>query len=585
MKSSSRDTQEKTAASLTDISKSSITNTSSMYSSPHESGPPEGSDTVRTKREFEDELGSCNAISPALLTPPTSPPSQKPNITLRETNRMEVKPRINVSTLKSLLGLDDWRCGALKPNGQPCRMEIGHKTQDRVIFQIESMIELQQSSSDFDIQLNKLVMLVHCHYHDHGYVKDSRIEAWTMVFPTGDDNIDPLVLIERKIRKALGRVETECIGITVKKVRCRHKIGGEKVENCLKTINEIVKPEVYLEGAYFDWFLKVLETNMYCHVHLNKQGYKKVALWRSTITEILEKADAELAGSTKRNTTRNSEDQARTSNPDEFESISAEKGNDIVLRHLRSQTPPKSQPLFVEFNQDPVKFWPKAFNINPFEIIARSDRIADYQSSYTLLQSEITKRLDYEDQRDGYIYMYEVEGNKGFVKIGYTTQTREKRHEEWRYSCNRDPKVLYPTSPDSSMKIPNARRVEALCHAELDHRRTRIYCRGCLKQHIEWFEINPAEAIGVIQKWSKWMATHPYQLTQIRKATHWSLKEEEKRKVANIDQFLKDMSAVAMPIMEQGNSEPRLSVAGNRSGKEPKRNNTSETHHASCTKT
>jgi hypothetical protein len=29
----------------------------------------------------------------------------------------------------------------------------------------------------------------------------------------------------------------------------------------------------------------------------------------------------------------------------------------------------------------------------------------------------------------GYFYVYEVEGNKGFVKIGFTTQTIEDRLE------------------------------------------------------------------------------------------------------------------------------------------------------------
>jgi hypothetical protein len=56
-----------------------------------------------------------------------------------------------------------------------------------------------------------------------------------------------------------------------------------------------------------------------------------------------------------------------------------------------------------------------------------------------------------------------------------------------------------------------------------------------LKQHIEWFEISPTEAIRVIQKWSKWMETGPYQ--------SGVLKEEERRRAANMDEFMKEISA------------------------------------------
>jgi hypothetical protein len=142
----------------------------------------------------------------------------------------------------------------------------------------------------------------------------------------------------------------------------------------------------------------------------------------------------------------------------------------------------------------------------------------------------VTKPLDGRDQEDGYVYLYVVEGNKGFVKVGYTGRSTEIRHKELGFDCNRDPKVLYPIPSNSAMVVPHARRIEALCHAELDHRRIRIYCRGCLKQHIEWFEISPAEAIAVIQKWSKWMTTRPYQSIQLRSVVKWTLKEEEMRR-------------------------------------------------------
>jgi hypothetical protein len=171
------------------------------------------------------------------------------------------------------------------------------------------------------------------------------------------------------------------------------------------------------------------------------------------------------------------------------------------------------------------------------------------------------KSLDRTDREDGYVYLYEVEENKGFVKIGYTGRSTETRHKEWDFDCNREPKVLYPIPSGSAMVVPNARRVEALCHAELDHRRIRIYCKGCLKQHIEWFEISPAEAIGVIQKWSKWMTTRPYQSIQLRSVVKWTLKEEEMRRARDIDQFMKEISVAAISTVASGLNLEKVEAA------------------------
>jgi hypothetical protein len=63
--------------------------------------------------------------------------------------------------------------------------------------------------------------------------------------------------------------------------------------------------------------------------------------------------------------------------------------------------------------------------------------------------------------------------------------------------------------------VPNAARVEQLCHAELKRQNIRIYCSGCLKPHIEWFEISPSKAISVIEKWSKWMISQSNQPSSI----------------------------------------------------------------------
>jgi hypothetical protein len=174
---------------------------------------------------------------------------------------------------------------------------------------------------------------------------------------------------------------------------------------------------------------------------------------------------------------------------------------------------------------------------------------------------------------DGYVYAYEVEGNNGYVKIGYTTRSVTDRHNEWSFDCNRQTKSLYPpltaaanisssaaaTTPaarpvatETAILVPHARRIEALCHAELDHRRIRIYCGACLKQHIEWFNVSAAEVTAVIQKWSRWMATRPYELLQLRYGPKWVLKADEVQRMLKIEQFMRELAVVPASLGREG---------------------------------
>jgi T5orf172 domain len=502
--SSNKETQEEIKASLNSLSKSQKTHTTSIYPSPPNSPPRTKPNSSKARRDLEDELRSSGTVSSVLLTPPTSPPRNASKLTPKEEKPAENKCQMNALTLKTKLDLDDWRCGCITlKTKKPCRNPIREKNRDQVNSQIESMITLTQSSPELEAELDKLAMLVHCDWHDYGSFKDSQIEAWTTVFPIRDDDTKPVMSVERQIKKALDRVSAQCIGITVQGERCEQRIGGQKVQNCTKTINEIVKPEVYLDDAYLDVLLKVLKANMYCHIHINKRPLENVASWKSSIMEIYKQADSELVQSIESNAPEGVESQTRAPNTQETGSLSTKMSNNLILQNRGLPTPRNSQSLSPDFNRDPATFWPTAYDTTTFDIIARSDRLADYKSSYNLVQREVTRPLDSTDQKDGYVYLYEVEGNKGSVKLGYTGRSIETRHEEWSFDCNRSPKVLYPIHSGSVMVVPNARRVEALCHAELDHRRIRIYCRGCLKLHIEWFEISPEEAIAVIQKWSK----------------------------------------------------------------------------------
>jgi hypothetical protein len=245
---------------------------------------------------------------------------------------------------------------------------------------------------------------------------------------------------------------------------------------------------------------------MYCPGHIGKIQFKKVALWKSKVIEIRKPTNSELIQPIKRDVLDGFAGQTGIPNTPEAGSLSTEKSNNLVS-HGRGLLTQRNLPLLSkEFNQDRAKFWPEANDTSPFHITARVNDLADYNRVLQKLEQPLTGR----DFEDGYVYLYEVEGNKRFVKIGWTARTVELRHEEWSFHCNRKTKTLYPIHPRSAIAVPNACRVEALCLAELHHCRITIYCKGCLMQHTEWFEISPAKAIAAIKKWSNWMTSSPY---------------------------------------------------------------------------
>lgn len=118
-------------------------------------------------------------------------------------------------------------------------------------------------------------MIIYCTYHRFPNYKEPRIETWTTVFPGGDGNTEPSV--EKQIRKALDQVSTWYIRIKTSNERYKIGIGGQRVQNCSKTIDEIVKLEVYLDNAYLDSFLKVLKANIYYYHYINRRPLKYIA--------------------------------------------------------------------------------------------------------------------------------------------------------------------------------------------------------------------------------------------------------------------------------------------------------------------
>ncbi|KAH3008657.1 hypothetical protein KXW60_001878 [Aspergillus fumigatus] len=491
--------------------------TTTIYPTPPNSPPAEISfDNHTAKSELKDGTASRTELS-ILLTPPTRPPRGMPELTndgQPAGNAVELDP----PALKSLLSLDTGRCGCPTKRKQPCKVKIAEGKKAKLDKMIESILRFIPSSPELEGEMQNLARLVHCWYHDHGQSIESRAEEWIATISTRVPGNKPFLSLERQIRKALGGLSTQCIGESQGQGICCREIGGQKVQNCTRTINEIVYSATALgDDDDIEHLLKVLEHNRLCDLH-DRQPPRHVKLWKSRIMEIRSKCHAQCAKL-----------------PDDTPPSASQKR--VVLKARTSRLSP------LRLNLDPAKYWPVAYDVSPFSIIERGDRLNDYKLSYDQIAMQARSPLDAElgDLKDGYVYMYKVEGNDGFVKIGYTSRTTDERLKEWAFACNRAPKLLYPNS-SNLQKVPNARRVEALCHAELHHRRVRVYCTGCLKQHLEWFEIPAVDAIAVISKWSNWMASKPYQKIKLRSRSIWHLKTEEAKRFNDIRTFLKDIS-------------------------------------------
>ncbi|CAG5184790.1 uncharacterized protein ALTATR162_LOCUS11083 [Alternaria atra] len=471
--------------------------------------------------------------------------------TLQITNTNSL-PR-TLAALKRALHIDGWQCGAQTLKNTECKRSVINGNKNLIDAQLASMTGLTRASPDIQSALLRLVMLVHCYQHNAGRPKECRLEAWRLAFPSGSaDGSAFEVPIEQLIRKALEPFSIKCIAHD-NTGPCKGRIGGWKVQNCKRTLQELIKQEIYSDGARLEFLLKVLEWNRTCKTHQSSRRFTWVAAWRESIMAILP-LSTPLG------------DQALTSNaPNKLQtSARAQAGPLIATTLLRTEKrdsltvqilpSPRAPP--VSLDADPALYWPEAYDSSPFDILPHADHNASPTRSHTLICDEIKKSLDARDPRSGCIYAYEVEGNEGYIKIGYTTRPVIERHDEWSFDCNRQTKPLYPSLSQAAatistakeataapaVLIPHPRRVEALCHAELDHRRIRIYCTACLKQHIEWFQVSTMEATAIIQKWSRWMTTQPYEFRQLRVDSRWELKMSEVRQTSRLDQFMQEIA-------------------------------------------
>ncbi|KAL8782232.1 MAG: hypothetical protein Q9213_005562 [Squamulea squamosa] len=150
-----------------------------------------------------------------------------------------------------------------------------------------------------------------------------------------------------------------------------------------------------------------------------------------------------------------------------------------------------------------------------------------------LVRGMIERPLGLLESRDaGLIYIYWFPGNFGHIKIGLTTRTIEERMREWQSKCSHDIHLEYPKDEKDCVPIPHVHRVENLIKQQLRHvRRKEIGCRGCKKNHNEWYENALQEAVDAIRKWSAWMRKNPYEKLS---DGVWRLKKTQKENIESL---------------------------------------------------
>ncbi|KAJ5446650.1 DUF1766-domain-containing protein [Penicillium cf. griseofulvum] len=468
------------------------------YPSPPNS-PREREGVPHTAREdIGQKLASSTAVSSASAVIPTNSLNHVTRSSTPDADRRDETVLPEASNLKSLFGIDDWRCGSLTKDQKPCRRPVANKLRDRIEDHIGSMIVRHPSSPQFQLDLEKLVDLVHCRQHRRGYVKQMRLDTWMDSLPSGPDQASHGTSIERKIELCFGRLSTQCIGTTGENKRCSKPIGGQKAQNCTKTIKKISSADVYLNGISLDYFLRLLSTNMYCHLHMKQSSLKELTPWRERIKDVLARASSVPEPLKESNTTVDPQRQGLIKSSPATRKIST--GQMHILSPTGLEEYPTPSSISLSSVKDLVTNWLDQYDTTPFDIVERSDRPDDHRASY-----------------DG---------------IGYTTRPIERRHEEWRFDCNRKSNPLFPIPAVKAALVPNAHHVEKLCHAELKHRQVIIYCQGCLKTHEEWFEMSPTKAMAVIEKWSAWMEKEPYEPNGL------SLKQVEALKTSDMDKYM-----------------------------------------------
>ncbi|OAA38321.1 DNA-binding protein [Metarhizium rileyi] len=505
----------------------------------------------RTSKRYTEHLSlhdKASRTNPAAdATSPIRTPSNASHVT-NHGQQATIYPSLDPDMLKSLFNINDWRCSSPTKQGKPCAKWVSKVKRPKIQSTIETIANLHHSSPELRNKLQHLAELVQCHCHGKAYAINLRVAKWLVVFRTAERDDDPAIYLKREIKKALGldsmprpksEAFTRCIGeiITqkdcslrsIEQEQCPMEVGGQKVHNSIRTIDRIIDVAQSGDDREIEYLVQVLERNRQCQDH-NESTLKHTHAWYSDILKIQGRYRAsmrKLADTSTAKVSRRPQGCSCVEN-DQGALCAHEANNSQKYGDPASND---AQPTWL--NVDPAKYWPTAYDVSPFDIVERKPKTRQSLEQELIKTAGSVWEVKAGDLTDGYVYLYQVPGNEKYVKIGYTTRDVVSRQKEWQFSCNREADFLYPKLL-AVRKVRHARRVEALCHKELDSVRICIYCRACLQEHVEWFEITPVDALEVIQKWSKWMATDPYEGRVLRSVTKWVLRDDQEKRILDL---------------------------------------------------
>ena len=101
-----------------------------------------------------------------------------------------------------------------------------------------------------------------------------------------------------------------------------------------------------------------------------------------------------------------------------------------------------------------------------------------------------------------------------YVKIG-RSKNLDQRMKKIHNGCGYQPEVLF------KLRMPCSQKIERIVHLQLwNERRNENGCPTCGARHMEWFEVNDLVARRIVEMWSAWALTLPYN-TAGQLKQHW----------------------------------------------------------------
>ena len=188
----------------------------------------------------------------------------------------------------------------------------------------------------------------------------------------------------------------------------------------------------------------------------------------------------------------------------------------IALTHLAKQTGFEDRQKLLRYPKKEVEGRFDAFSRQVYQKPLEMRRWCPVKDARlpvdTVLYKLATRSLTPQNYLEGYIYVYQVDTNPGFYKIGRTAKRSNERIKAQERRCKYTAEVVFPPDMNKAIPIPHASRVEKLIHAELkDYRHEQVECKCGVGRHLEWFKTSEAHIKAVIQKWTSWINTSPYE--------------------------------------------------------------------------